>query len=91
MSRRKVSELLDKDCPFSLDCIKDLPRYVGVGHYQTTSNDTFYTPLVILSSGSNGKVGILSILPCRLGGRQAPTSFIPSFNALESLLFNTYI
>ena len=28
-----------KDCPFSLDCIKDLPRYVGVGHYQTTLYD----------------------------------------------------
>ena len=28
-----------KDCPFSLDCIKDLPRYVGIGHYQTTFDD----------------------------------------------------
>lgn len=37
---------------------------------------SFYTPLIILSSGSNGKVGILSKLPCRLGGRQAPTSII---------------
>ena len=37
---------------------------------------SFYTPLVILSSGSNGKVGILSILPYRLGGRQAPTSIL---------------
>ena len=35
-----------------------------------------YTPLIILSSGSNGKVGILSKLRCRLGGRQAPTSII---------------
>ena len=25
-----------KDCPFSLDYITDLPRYVSVGHYQTT-------------------------------------------------------
>ena len=28
-----------KDCPFSLDCIKDLPRYVGVCHYKTTFDD----------------------------------------------------
>lgn len=37
---------------------------------------SFYTPLIILSSGSNGKVGILSKLRRRLGGRQAPTSII---------------
>ena len=28
-----------KDCPFSLDYITDLPRYVGDGHYQTTFDD----------------------------------------------------
>ena len=28
-----------KDCPFSLDYITDLPRYVSVGHYQTTFDD----------------------------------------------------
>ena len=28
-----------RDCSFSLDCIKDLPRYVGVGHYKTTFDD----------------------------------------------------
>ena len=28
-----------KDCPFSLDYITDLPRYVGDGHYLTTFDD----------------------------------------------------
>lgn len=25
-----------KDCPFSLDYITNLPRYVGINHFQTT-------------------------------------------------------
>ena len=29
----------DRRSPFSLDCIKDLPRYVGIGHYKTTFDD----------------------------------------------------
>ncbi|KAK3738628.1 hypothetical protein QZH41_009488 [Actinostola sp. cb2023] len=28
-----------KDCPFSLDYITDLPRYVGLDHFQTTFDD----------------------------------------------------
>ena len=28
-----------KDCPFSLEYITNLPRYVGINHYQTTIDD----------------------------------------------------
>ena len=71
-----------RDCSFSLDCIKDcLAMLVLVITKpllttRVSMTTSFSTPLIILSSGSNGKVGILSILPCRLGGRQAPTSII---------------
>ena len=77
-----------KDCPFSLKiCLAMLvlvitkpllTRRVGM----TTS---FHSPLVILFSGSNGKVGILSILPCRLGARHLP------FNRLGSDLLYPFL
>ena len=71
-----------KDCPFSLDCIKDLLRYVGVGHYKTTFDGksrydhVFLHPSTYTFFGLEWEGRYFSILPCRLGGRQAPTSII---------------
>ena len=56
-----------KNCPFSLDYIMNLPRYVGAGHYQTTFDDKsgydhvclIYIPLVLPFLGSNEKDGTL--------------------------------
>ena len=73
-----------KDCPFSLDYITDLPRYVSAGHYQTTFDDkSGYDHVRLHPSSStflssNGKVGILYLPPCHLDGRQAHISTIPS-------------
>ena len=35
----RIFNLWIKDCPFSLDYITNLPRYVGINHFQTTIDD----------------------------------------------------
>ena len=36
---KRFLNLWIKDCPFSLDYITNLPRYVGINHFQTTIDD----------------------------------------------------
>ena len=41
-----------KDCPFSLDYLSDLPRYIGPGHYQTVCDDKSGYDRICLSPSS---------------------------------------
>ncbi|KAI8491998.1 hypothetical protein Bbelb_303710 [Branchiostoma belcheri] len=46
-----------KDCPFSLDSVTDVTRYVGQGHYQTKHDDKSEYDHVLISEGSKALVG----------------------------------
>ncbi|XP_078673738.1 uncharacterized protein LOC144912401 isoform X1 [Branchiostoma floridae x Branchiostoma belcheri] len=46
-----------KDCPFKLDSIVDLTRYVGKGHYQTKCDDKSGYDHVFITEGSKPLVG----------------------------------
>ena len=47
-----------KDCPFSLDYLSDLPRYVGPGHYQTVCDDKSGYDHICLSPSSRTFFGL---------------------------------
>ena len=69
-----------KDCPFSLDYIMDLPRYLGDGHYQTTFDDRSGYDHVRLHPWSEAT----RCLPIAVKEAQA------LFNTLESLCSDTH-
>ena len=64
-----------KDCPFTLDYITDLPRYVLPGHFQTSLDDkSGYDHVCLHPSSStflayNGKGGISCLPPYLLVGK----------------------
>ena len=48
-----------KDCPFSLDYLSDLPRYVGPGHFQTVCDvKSGYDDHICLSPSSGTLFGL---------------------------------
>ena len=47
-----------KDCPFSLDYLSDLPRYVGPGHFQTVCDDKSGYDHICLSPSSRTLFGL---------------------------------
>lgn len=47
-----------KDCPFSLDYLSDLPRYVGSGHYQIVCDDKSGYDHICLSPSSRTLFGL---------------------------------
>ena len=47
-----------KDCPFSLDYLSDLPRYVGPGHFQTVCDDKSGYDHICLSPSSRTFFGL---------------------------------
>ena len=47
-----------KDCPFSLDYLSDLPRYIGSGHYQTVCDDKSGYDHICLSPSSRTLFGL---------------------------------
>ena len=47
-----------KDCPFSLDYLSDLPRYVGPGHFPTVCDDKSGYDHICLSPSSRTLFGL---------------------------------
>ena len=72
-----------KDCPFSLDYLSDLPRYVGPGHFQTVCDDKSDYDHICLSPSSRALFGLLwkgcfsFLIPSPSDGRQLPMFTTP--------------
>ena len=58
MSRWAISQFLDRDLPFKLDHLSDLPRYVLPGHFQTTCDDKSGYQHVLLHPSSQTYFGL---------------------------------
>lgn len=63
-----------KDCPFSLDYLSDLPRYVGPGHYQTVCDNKSGYNHICPSPSSRTLFG-LSWKGCHFGYNTLPFSW----------------
>ena len=55
---KRFLNLWIKDCPFSLDYLSDLPRYVGPGHLQTVCDDKSGYDHICLSPSSRTLFGL---------------------------------
>ena len=55
-----------RDMPFSLDRLSDLPRYVGVGHYQTVLDDKSGYDHILLTEESRAYFGIQFVCFCKV-------------------------
>lgn len=79
LSDERFLNLWIRDCPFKLDRITDLPRYVAPGHFQISFDDkSGYDHVRLHPSsstflGCNGEDGVLFTLPFLLAGKRAPS------------------